>query len=139
MPCETTVGAWCDARRRDRRDTRRVSGRRRGSIGWSYSGADSAEAASDGLPRVRVGVGAWEMQDDSAHRARDAHADLQQHEPQAPDLRARERGAVGAQLEFLQQHVRRGGQRDAELIGPEARAAGVISEVGCAALANGNR
>src|SRR5690606_27256298 len=100
---------------------RRVGG---ATSGRYESGADGAEAGGDDLPRVWVGVGAWQMQHESAGGARDAHADLEQHEAQTADLGPRERRAIGAELEFLQQDVCGGRQRDAELIRPEARAAG---------------
>ena len=88
------------------------------------SGVDGAEAGRDGPPGLWVGMGAWQMQHESADGAGDAHADLQQHEPQASDLGPRERRAVGPQLEFLQEDIRRCRQRHPELVGPEPRAAG---------------
>jgi len=37
--------------------------------GGRESGADGAEAGGDGLPRVRFGVGAWQMQYEAADGA----------------------------------------------------------------------
>ena len=64
------------------------------------------------------------MQDDAADGAHDLHADRDQGLPEPRDLRAAERGAVGAQLQLLTQDEGRRRQRDAQLIGPEARATG---------------
>ena len=64
------------------------------------------------------------VQDNPAHRPHDVDADRQQRVAHPRDLRAGERGAVGAQLELLHQHIGGGGQGHAQLIGPEAGTAG---------------
>ena len=64
------------------------------------------------------------MQDAPADGAHDVHPDRDQRLAQPRDLRAVERGPVGTQLQLLPQDKRRGGQGDAQLIGPEARATG---------------
>ena len=61
---------------------------------------------------------AGQVQHDPTDRADDMHADLQQRESQPRHLAPRQRRAVGAQLGFLHQDVRRGGQSHAQLIGP---------------------
>ena len=43
-----------------------------------------------GIDAVRVGMGPRQMQHEATHRARHAHADLDEHEPQAGDLGVRE-------------------------------------------------
>ena len=62
----------------------------RGRVRDDDSGADGAEAAGDDLPGVRVGMGPRQMEYDATHRARHAHADLDEHETQAGDLGVRE-------------------------------------------------
>jgi hypothetical protein len=62
------------------------------------------------------------MQDDPANRAHDLHADRDQRLPQARDLGAPERRPIGAPLQLLVEDEGRGRQRDAQLVGPEARA-----------------
>ena len=89
------------------------------TVRWPDSGTRGAEAGRDGLPGVRVGMGTGEMQHEAAHRARDAHADLQEDKTETADLCTRQRRAIGAQLQFLEQDVRGRGQGDTELIGPE--------------------
>ena len=83
-----------------------------------------AECARETRPGGGVGMGSREMQDDPADGAHDLHADRDQRLPQPRDLRAAERGAVRAELQLLKQDEGRGRQRDAQLIGPEARATG---------------
>ena len=55
----------------------------------------------------------------STHGAHDLDADRDQRLPEPGHLRARERGAVGAELQFLEEDIRGRGERDAELIGPK--------------------
>ncbi len=86
------------------------------------SAGDGPERGRDGPPGVGIGMRARQVQDDPAYGACDARTDLQQDQAQPSDLRPRERSAVAAELEFLQQDVGGGRQRDAELVGPEARA-----------------
>ena len=69
-------------------------------------------------------MGSRKMQDDPADGTHDLHADRDQGLPQPRDLGPAERGAVRAELELLKQDERRGRQGDAQLVGPEARAAG---------------
>ena len=73
-------------------------------------------------------MGSREMQDDAADGAHDLHADRDQGLAEPWDLRTAERGPVGAQLQFLTEDEGRGGQRDAQLIGPEAGATGAPKE-----------
>jgi len=83
-----------------------------------------AERPRDAGPRDDVGMGSREMQDDPTDRADDVDADRDQRLPQPRDLRTAERGPVGAKLQLLEEDEGRGRQRDAQLIGPEARATG---------------
>ena len=64
------------------------------------------------------------MQDDAADGAYDLHADRDQGLAEPWDLRTAERGPVGAQLQLLTEDEGCGGQREAQLIGPEAGATG---------------
>ena len=86
------------------------------------SARDRAEAERHGAPRLDVRMCPREVEVEPANGADDLHADLQERESQAPDLRARQRRPRGAALEALEQHVGGGTQQHAELIGPEARA-----------------
>ncbi len=61
------------------------------------------------------------MEHDPTDGSHDLHADRDQCLAQPRDLRTAERGPVGTQLQLLPQDERRGGQGDAQLIGPEAR------------------
>jgi hypothetical protein len=69
-------------------------------------------------------MGSREMQDDPTDGAHDLDPDRDQRLPQPRDLRAAERGAVGAELQLLAEDKGRRRQRDPQLIGPEARATG---------------
>jgi len=64
------------------------------------------------------------MQDDPADRAHDLHPDGDQRLPQPRDLCATKGSPVSAQLQLLPQDEGRRRQGDAQLIGPEACAAG---------------
>jgi hypothetical protein len=64
------------------------------------------------------------MEDDAAHRPDDMDAEFEQPLTQRGHLRAGAGCARGPQPEFLHQHVRRGGEKHAQLVGPEATAAG---------------
>ncbi len=75
-------------------------------------------------PTGRRRDGTAEVQDDPTDRANDVDADRDEGLPQPRDLRATERGPVGVELELLEEHKSRRRQRDAQLIGPEARATG---------------
>ena len=97
---------------------------RRHVVGGAGLRGHGAERARETRPGGGVGMGSREMQDDPADGAHDLHADRDQGLPQPRDLRAAERGAVRAELQLLKQDERRGRQRDAQLIGPEARATG---------------
>ena len=59
------------------------------------------------------------MQDDPTDGADDVDADRDQRLPQPRDLRTAQCRPVGVQLQLLEEHERRGRQRDAQLIGPE--------------------
>ena len=76
------------------------------------------------MPRALIGMCLRGLQHDPAHGADDVHPDRDQRLSEAGDLGARERGAVGAELEFLEQDVGRGRERDAQLVGPEAGTTG---------------
>ena len=69
-------------------------------------------------------MGSREMQDDPTDGAHDLHPDRDQRLPQPRDLRAAERGPVGAQLQLLPEDERGRGQGDPQLVGPEACATG---------------
>ena len=75
-------------------------------------------------PDLGFRMGSRKVQNDPPHRSHDVDANRQQRLAQARDLRARERGAIGAPLELLQQDIGGGAQEHAQLIGPEARATG---------------
>ena len=60
------------------------------------------------------------MQHHAAGRDDHAGAKLQQPFAERPDLGASAAGAGGSQAQLLHQHVGRGGQQHAELVGPEA-------------------
>ena len=64
------------------------------------------------------------MQDDSADGPHDLHADRNEGLPESRDLRATERSPVEPELQLLKQDERRRREGDAELVGPEAGAAG---------------
>jgi hypothetical protein len=98
--------------------------RRHGGLGGAGLSGDSAERPREIRPRGGVGMGSREMQDEAADRAHDLHADRDEGLPEPGGLGAAERGPVRAELQLLKQDERRGRQRDAQLIGPEARAAG---------------
>ena len=72
--------------------------------------------------QVREGSG--QMNDDAAHRAQHARAELQQALPQGPDLRAGTLGPFRPQAQFLQQDKGSRAEQHAELIGPEVGATG---------------
>ena len=73
-------------------------------------------------PGVKVGRRHRQMENDAAHRADDMDAELEQPFTQRGHLDAGASRARGPQPEFLQEHVRGGGQEHAQLIGPEATA-----------------
>src|SRR4051812_27943513 len=89
-----------------------------------------AEGAREACPRHGVGMGSGEMQDDPADRAHDLYAKRDERLPEARHLRPAKRGPVGAELQFLAEDEGRGGQRDAQVIGPEARATGAAEGEG---------
>ena len=110
---------WSARHRGDtRRPTGRVAGRTRGG---------QARTAPKRVAMTRQAAGSGCARGRCSARRRTAtlhpHTDLQQHEPESPDLCPREGRAIRAELEFLEQHVGRGRQRDPELVGPESRAA----------------
>jgi hypothetical protein len=82
------------------------------------------ERKRDVAPRVEVGRRCRQMEDEAAHRHDDVDAEFEQTLPQCGHLGAGARRARGPQPEFLHEHVRRGGEEHAQLIGPEATAAG---------------
>src|SRR6478672_13261085 len=85
---------------------------------------NGAEPAGETPPQRRVRMGPGEMQDDPADGADDLDADRDQGLPESRHLGAAERGPVQPELQLLKQHEGRRGQGDAQLIGPEASAAG---------------
>ncbi len=74
------------------------------------SGGHRTAPGGDRVPRVWIGVGTREVQHDAADRSHDA--DFEEDQAQASDLGARQRGAVGAPMEFLEHDVRRGASRN---------------------------
>src|SRR4029434_6101949 len=64
------------------------------------------------------------MQDEWADGSHDLHADRNEGLPESRDLRAAERGPVEPELQLLTQHEGRRREGDAQLVGPEAGAAG---------------
>jgi hypothetical protein len=84
------------------------------------------EACGDDLPVVAVDVGSGQMQHDAPHRGLDPGAELHQMFAQGADLGRAEGGARGAQAQLLVEHVGRGGQQSAQLVGEEAGAAGAV-------------
>src|SRR6266581_4853234 len=93
------------------------------SEAWWLAGA-GPERKRDVAPRVEVRRRCRQMEDEAAHRHDDMDAECEQTLPQCGHLRAGARRARGPQPEFLHEHVRRGGEEHAQLIGPEAPAAG---------------
>jgi hypothetical protein len=89
-----------------------------------------AECARETCPRDGVRMGAREVQDDPADGAPHLHADRDQGLPEPRDLRAAKGGAVRPELEFLKQDEGRRRRREAQLIGPEARATGAPERQG---------
>jgi len=87
-----------------------------------------AKAQGDAPPLAVVGTRLRQMHDEAMHRALDAGAELEQPFAQGRDPSTRQAGAAGAAAQLLHQHVGRGGERDTQLIGEEARAAGAIAE-----------
>src|SRR5713226_2953499 len=90
--------------------------------GWWLAGA-GAEREGDVTPGVEEGRRGRQMEDDAAHRPDDMDAELEQALTQRGHLRAGAGRVRGPQPEFLHEHVRGGGEEDAQLIGPEATAA----------------
>src|SRR5271156_7071734 len=85
-----------------------------------------AEGESDLAEAGQEREGSGQMDDDAAHRAQHARAELQQALSQGPHLRSRALGPGGPQAQFLQQHVGGRRQQHAELIGPEIGATGAV-------------
>ena len=83
-----------------------------------------AEREGDGPPRVEVRGGGRQVEDDAAHRGDDVGPQFEQPVPQPGHRGASTGGPRRAQPEFLHQHRGRGGEEDAQLIRPEATAAG---------------
>src|SRR5712692_1751777 len=90
--------------------------------GWWLAGA-GAEREGDVTPDVEEGRRGRQMEDDAAHRPDDMDAELEQALTQRGHLRAGAGRVRGPQPEFLHEHVCRGGEEHAQLIGPEAPAA----------------
>src|SRR2546426_5680100 len=91
--------------------------------GWWLAGA-GAEREGDVTPGVEERRRGRQMEDDTAHRRDDMDAEFEQPLTQRGHLRAGADGARGPQPEFLHEDVRGGGEEHAQLIGPEATAAG---------------
>jgi len=87
-----------------------------------------AEFEGDAPPRVQVRGRPWQMQNDATDRANDFDAELEQPAPvpQPRHLGSCTRGVGGAQPQFLHEHIDRGSQQRAELVGPEPAAARAI-------------
>src|SRR5947209_19514630 len=94
----------------------------RGRGSW-LAGA-GAEREGDVTPSVEKRRRRGQMEDDAAHGAHDMDAKCEQPLPQCGHLRAGAGRARRPQPEFLHEHVRGGGEEHAQLIGPEATAAG---------------
>src|SRR6266542_3896447 len=91
--------------------------------GW-WLAAAGAEREGDVTPGIEEGRRGRQMEDDAAHRRDDMDAELEQPLTQRGHLRVGAGRARGPQPEFLHEHVRGGGEEHAQLIGPEATAAG---------------
>ena len=70
------------------------------------------------------GKGGGQMQYHAARRDGHSGAKFQQPFAERPYLGASTVGAGGSQAQLLHQHIGRGGQQHAELVGPEAAATG---------------
>ena len=92
--------------------------------GRSREALGAAEREGDVPPRVEVRGGGRQVEDDAAHRGDDVGPQFEQPVPQPGHLGASTGGPRRAQPEFLHQHIGRGGEEDAQLIRPEATAAG---------------
>jgi hypothetical protein len=66
------------------------------------------------------------MDDDASHRNQHPGSQLQQSFAQHANLGAGTSGAGSPQARLLHQNIRRGGEQDAELVGPEAGATGAV-------------
>ena len=89
---------------------------------WGLAGP-GAEGEGDVPPGVEVRGRGREVEDDPAHRSDHVGTQLEQPVAQPRHLGAGTGGPRRAQPEFLHQHIGRGGEEHAQLIGPEATAA----------------
>src|SRR4051812_36470248 len=83
-----------------------------------------AERPRETKPDRGLGMGSRVVEHNAADRSDDLDTDRDQRLSEPRDLGAAERGAVRAKLQLLKQDEGRRRQRDAQLVGPEARAAG---------------
>ncbi len=86
----------------------------------------SAESDGDDQPAVAIHTGCGQVQHDAAYRGLHSGAEFHQVFAQGADLGRAEGGARGAQAQFLVEHVARGGQQSAQLVGEEAAATGAV-------------
>ena len=90
------------------------------------SAEHGATRQPDRSPAVTIRERSRQSQDEPSYRGDDLYADLQEVESQRRDLRPCPGGAAGGKTQLLQQHVGRGGEQDAQLVGAELGAAGAI-------------
>lgn len=109
-----------------RRESRRIELASSGVSPTALCGR-GAEASGDDLPVVAVDAGSGQMQHDASDRGLDPGAELHQMFAQAADLGRSEGGARGLQAQLLVEHIGRGGQQSAQLVGKEAGAAGAVN------------
>ena len=84
------------------------------------------ERKGDLAPGVEIRRGGRQVQDDPPDGDDHLHAEFEQPLTEPGHLGTGTRGARGPQAEFLHEHVRGGGEEHAQLIGPEATAAGPV-------------
>ena len=85
-----------------------------------------AEGECNTSPLVLPGGTARQMHDDAPHGALDTSAEFEQPLAQRRYLRTRQAGSDRTAAQLLHEHVSSGGQKDPELIGQKARAAGAV-------------
>ena len=108
-----------------RRESRRIESASGGVSPTALCGR-CAETSGDDLPVVAVDAGGGQVQHDAPHRGLDPGTEFYEVFAQCADLGGSEGGARGPQSQLLVEHVGGGGQKTAQLIGEEARAAGTV-------------
>jgi len=88
------------------------------------------DSSKGGQERKRHG----QVHDHAANRDAYAGAEFQQPLAQRLDLSTSAVGATSAQSQFLHEHVSRGGQQHAQLVGPEVAATGAVDLRSCSSL-----